>query len=62
MTTIKVDETSFPLYAVHALNSTHLVTCGGGGAAKCGVNNAIVSVFHSLSEFNCIHFHENGNN
>lgn len=41
MTSKNIDETSFPLYAIQALNANLLVTCGGGGAAKTGVRNAI---------------------
>ena len=38
-----IDETSFPLYGIAAVNETLLVCGGGGGAAKTGVKNAIVS-------------------
>ena len=43
MSTIKLDKTAFPLYAIVPLNSELFVAAGGGGAAKTGIKNAIVS-------------------
>ena len=37
-------QSDFPLYAVQALGSNHFLVAGGGGQAKTGVPNAIVSV------------------
>ena len=37
--------TDFPLYAVRALGDRHFLVAGGGGQAKTGVPNAIVSLF-----------------
>ena len=39
-----LDETNFPLYAVNVLDRNHFVIGGGGGAAKTGVPNAMVSI------------------
>lgn len=33
----------FPLYVVKALDERHFLVAGGGGAAKTGIANAIVS-------------------
>ena len=44
MTTINIDATSFPLFGIKAINSNLFVTGGGGGAARTGVNNSIVSL------------------
>lgn len=44
MTAKNLDQNSFPLYAIHAINANYFVCAGGGGAAKTGVKNAIVSV------------------
>ncbi|XP_066930827.1 guanine nucleotide-exchange factor SEC12-like [Clytia hemisphaerica] len=41
MTTKNLDQNTFPLYAIHAINPNYFVCAGGGGAAKTGVNNAI---------------------
>jgi len=42
MSTIKLDKTAFPLYAIVPLNSELFVAAGGGGAAKTGIKNAII--------------------
>lgn len=38
----------FPLYAVRALDCSHFLVAGGGGQAKTGVPNAIVSESRDL--------------
>lgn len=40
-----LDRLKFPLYSVHFLTSRHLLVSGGGGSAKTGITNAIVSDF-----------------
>ena len=49
MTAKNLDQNTFPLYAIHAINHNYFVCAGGGGAAKTGVNNAIVSDCFFLS-------------
>lgn len=44
MTTYNLDETSFPLYGIQAINASMFVVAGGGGSAKTGVKNAIVCI------------------
>lgn len=44
MTAKNLDQNSFPVYAIHAINANYFVCAGGGGAAKTGVKNAIVSI------------------
>ncbi|XP_057314490.1 prolactin regulatory element-binding protein-like [Hydractinia symbiolongicarpus] len=41
MTTYNLDETSFPLYGIQAINASMFVVAGGGGSAKTGVKNAV---------------------
>lgn len=42
MTSINLDQTSFPLYGIQSIDKELFVAAGGGGAAKTGVKNAIV--------------------
>ena len=42
MTSINLDQTSFPLYGIQSIDKELFVAGGGGGAAKTGVKNAIV--------------------
>lgn len=37
--------TKYPLYTVRALDHNHFLVAGGGGQAKTGIPNAIVSWF-----------------
>ena len=50
MATYNLDKTSFPLYALQSINDELFITCGGGGAAKTGVKNAIVG-FNIINVF-----------
>lgn len=36
-----LSEASYPLYAVKAIGSRHVLVGGGGGAAKTGVGNGM---------------------
>ena len=38
-----VGQTDFPLYTVRVLGDRHFFVAGGGGQAKTGIPNAIVS-------------------
>ena len=48
----------FPIYLVNSLGERHFLVAGGGGSAKTGVANAIVSCKNSNSyykpEKNCL--------
>ena len=46
---VTVANTEFPLYAIHMIGDQHVLIAGGGGQAKTGVGNAIVSSFKSLA-------------
>jgi prolactin regulatory element-binding protein len=45
-----LDTTNFPLYAVDVLDQSHFLVAGGGGAAKTGVPNCMVSSAVMLSK------------
>jgi len=51
----------FPLYVVKALDERHFLVAGGGGAAKTGIANAIVSYFKLVIQLteqqHCINVH-----
>lgn len=40
-----IAKSDFPLYVVKSLGERHFLVAGGGGQAKTGVSNTIVSVF-----------------
>ena len=50
MTTVNLDQTSFPLFGIQSINHELFVVAGGGGAAKTGVKNAIVCSKNSLKK------------
>jgi len=41
---ITIASTDFPLYTLRLIGDRHLLVAGGGGAAKTGIANAIVSM------------------
>ena len=43
MTCKNLAKTTYPLYAVNVLEQDHFLIAGGGGSAKTGVPNALVS-------------------
>ena len=42
---VMLAHTDFPLYTIRSLDERHFLVAGGGGQAKTGVSNAIVSEF-----------------
>lgn len=36
---------NFPLFTIAVLSDRHILVCGGGGGAKTGILNVIVSMF-----------------
>ena len=44
MSALTLQKTNFPLYTVDVLDKDHFVIAGGGGSAKTGVPNALVSL------------------
>jgi len=46
---VTVANSAFPLYAIHMIGDQHVMIAGGGGQAKTGVGNAIVSSVMSLA-------------
>ena len=46
---VTVANSAFPLYAIHMIGDQHVMIAGGGGQAKTGVGNAIVSSIMSLA-------------
>lgn len=49
MTAKNLDQNSFPIYAIQSINDKYFVCAGGGGAAKTGVKNAIVSYINLIA-------------
>jgi len=56
MTAKNLDQNTFPLYAIYAINHNYFVCAGGGGAAKTGVKNAIVSLKNEVEKTLSIRF------
>ena len=42
--------TDFPLYVIQSLDDKHFIVGGGGGQAKTGIPNAIVSRLRALND------------
>lgn len=40
---VTIGHTAFPLYTIRMLGDRHFLVAGGGGSAKTGIANAIVS-------------------
>jgi len=40
---VSLAQTDFPLYAIRVVGDRHFLVAGGGGSAKTGILNAVVS-------------------
>lgn len=46
-----VAKSDFPMYTINVLDERHFLVAGGGGQAKTGVSNAIVSYVYLIYTF-----------